>query len=57
MKKEILTVFKAMLNYIVYKAGAPVGTKRSRRNGIYEKQPDGSWKVVRPFDLSSKLFG
>lgn len=32
-----------LFQYYVYKISLPVGTRRKRRDGIYVKQPDGTW--------------
>ena len=60
MKKEF--IYKSLtflLQYYVYKAGLPVGTRRQRKDGIYVKQPDGSWiketeKKEQKSELSDK---
>lgn len=48
-----------LFQYFVQKAGLPPGTRRQRKDGIYVKQPDGSWvkegKEEKEFDLPRDL--
>ena len=38
-------VIKALLSFLIHKA-LPPGTRRKRKDGIYEKQPNGKWLKV-----------
>jgi hypothetical protein len=45
MRNNIDFLIKALLSYIIHKA-LPVGTRRKRKDGIYEKQPNGKWLKI-----------
>jgi hypothetical protein len=46
-------VFKSYVNKLVYKA-LPVGTKRQRKSGWYQKQQDGTWTKIKQEKTETK---
>lgn len=43
IKSFVYKSLNLMIQYFVNKAGFPPGTRRQRSDGIYVKQPDGTW--------------
>lgn len=42
-RNVIYKTLNILFQYFVQKAGLPPGTRRQRKDGIYVKQPDGTW--------------